>query len=55
MTIADISLIRGYNGSMVFSNTDSSLNTGVKNDLFSDAPNQFKIKDSHGNDVLDTT
>ncbi len=55
MTFADISFIRGYNGSMVFSSPDDSLNTGVKNDLFSDAPNQFKIKDSQGNDVLDAT
>jgi hypothetical protein len=55
MTFADISLIRGYNGSMVFSTDDGSLNTGVRDDLFSGAPNRFKIKDSQGNDVLDAT
>jgi hypothetical protein len=55
ITFADISFIRGYNGSMIFSSTDGSLNTGVDNDLFSDAPNQFKIKDSQGNDVLEAT
>jgi hypothetical protein len=55
MTFADISLIRGYNDSMVFSSSDGSLNTGVSDDLFADAPNQFKIKDSQGNDVLDAT
>ena len=55
MTFVDISLIRGYNGSMVFSSADGSLNTGVKDDLFSGAPSQFKIKDYQGNDVLDAT
>jgi hypothetical protein len=55
MTFADISLIRGYNGSMNFSSTDGTLNTGIKDDLFAGAPNQFKIKDSQGNDVLDAT
>ncbi|CAF1391393.1 unnamed protein product [Adineta steineri] len=55
MTFTDISFIRGYNGSMVFSSTDGSLNTGITDDLYANAPNQFKIKDSQGNDVLDAT
>ncbi|CAF3612941.1 unnamed protein product [Rotaria sp. Silwood1] len=52
MTFADISLIRGYNGSMVFTSSDGTLHTGIANDLWAEAPAKFKIKDSYGNDVL---
>ncbi|CAF1303862.1 unnamed protein product [Adineta ricciae] len=55
MTFVDISLIRGYNGSLVFTSNDGSLKTGVKDNLFFNAPNQFKLKDSQGNHVLDAT
>ncbi|CAF4640284.1 unnamed protein product, partial [Rotaria sp. Silwood2] len=55
MTFADISLIRGYNGSMVFTSSDGTLRTGMTGDLWTDAPNKFKIKDSQGNDVVAPT
>ena len=55
MTFVDIRLIRGSNGSLVFTSNDGSLNTDVKENLFPNAPNQFKVKDSQGNDVLDAT
>ncbi|CAF1023684.1 unnamed protein product [Adineta steineri] len=38
MTFCDISLIRDFNGAMVFSSSDGSLRTGFTNDLYPDAP-----------------
>ncbi|CAF3066339.1 unnamed protein product, partial [Rotaria sp. Silwood2] len=55
MTFCDISLIRGFNGAMVFSSVDGSLRTGFTNDLRPGAPYKFKVKDSNGYDVLQPT
>ncbi|CAF1034144.1 unnamed protein product [Rotaria sordida] len=55
MTFCDISLIRGFNGAMVFSSVDESLRTGFTNDLRPGAPSKFKVKDSNGYDVLQLT
>ncbi|CAM4847926.1 unnamed protein product, partial [Rotaria magnacalcarata] len=55
MTFADISLIRGYNGSMMFSSSDGTLHTGMTGNLWTEAPQQFKVKDTRGNDVLAPT
>ncbi|CAF3949317.1 unnamed protein product [Rotaria sp. Silwood1] len=55
MTFCDISLIRGFNGAMVFSSADGSLRTGFTNDLRPGAPSKFKVKDSNGYDVLQPT
>jgi hypothetical protein len=55
MTFCDISLIRGFNGAMLFSSADGSLRTGFTANLFPGAPGQFKTKDSKGNNVLQPT
>ncbi|CAM4982881.1 unnamed protein product [Rotaria socialis] len=55
MTFADISFIRGYNGSMVFSTNDGSLHTGTRDNLYRGAPYRCKRRDSGGNYVLDAT
>ncbi|CAF3319507.1 unnamed protein product [Rotaria sp. Silwood2] len=55
MTFCDISLIRGFNGAMVFSSVDGSLRTGFTNDLRQGAPSKYKVKDSKGYDVLQPT
>ncbi|CAF2504888.1 unnamed protein product [Rotaria sp. Silwood2] len=55
MTFADISLIRGYNGSMLFTSNDDTLRTGMTDDLWAEAPEKFKAKDSKGNNVLAPT
>ncbi|UJR17008.1 hypothetical protein I4U23_003906 [Adineta vaga] len=55
MTFADISLIRGYNGSMVFFTNDGSLHTGIKDNLFRGAPDRCKRRNSRGIHVLDAT
>jgi hypothetical protein len=55
MTFCDISLIRGYNGAMMFSSQDNSLRTGFTNDLYGGAPTSTKTKDSKGHNVLKPT
>ncbi|CAF3813101.1 unnamed protein product [Rotaria sp. Silwood1] len=55
MTFCDISLIRGFNGAMVFSSVDGRLRTGFTNDLRQRAPSKYKVKDSKGYDVLQPT
>jgi hypothetical protein len=55
MTFCDISLIRGFNGAIQFSSQDGSLRTGFIDDLYPDAPAQFKTQDSGGNYVLQPT
>jgi hypothetical protein len=55
MTFCDISLIRGFNGAMVFSSVDGRLRTGFTNDLRQGAPSKYKVKDSKGYDVLQPT
>lgn len=55
MTFCDISLIRGFNGAMVFSSVDGKLRTGFTNDLRPRAPSKYRVKDSNGYDVLQPT
>ncbi|CAF0843877.1 unnamed protein product [Adineta steineri] len=55
MTFCDSSLIRGFNGAMVFSSSDGSLRTEFINDLYPDAPTQFKTKDTKGNNIRHPT
>lgn len=55
MTFFDVSLIRGFNGAMVFSSQDGSLKTDFTTNLYSGAPNQFKTRDTGGYYVLQPT
>lgn len=55
MTFCDISLIRGFNGAMEWSSQDKSLKTGFTDDLYPDAPSQFKTIDAGNKDVLQPT
>ena len=55
MTFFDISLIRGFNGAMVFSTVDGRRRTGFTNDLRPGAPSKYRVKDSNGYDVLEPT
>ncbi|CAF1173830.1 unnamed protein product [Didymodactylos carnosus] len=55
MTFADISLIRGYNGAAKISSEDGTANRGFSQDLYGDAPEKYKMKDSNGTPVLAAT
>lgn len=55
MTFGDVSLIRGYNGATRLTSKDGSLNRGFSKDLYSGAPQQYKVHDSKGTAVLAAT
>ena len=55
MTFADVSLIRGHNGAAKISSEDGTANRGFSQDLYSDAPEKYKMEDSSGTPVLAAT
>ncbi|CAF0794217.1 unnamed protein product [Didymodactylos carnosus] len=55
MTFGDVSLICGYNGAVRLTSKDGNLNRGFSQNLYSHAPQKYKIRDSNGKPVLAAT
>ncbi|CAF1470738.1 unnamed protein product, partial [Adineta steineri] len=55
MTFGDVSLIRGYNGPALLVSHDRSLKRGFSQNLYPNAPQRYKVRDSNRTPVLAAT